>query len=195
MHSLFLSSLTYWKPLGYALTFFAMMIEGDATLFAVAFLTSVGFFSLGDMLIITTSGVIIGDMLWYFLGKNYISKYPKIKAWADRFGKPVDRHLMDRPFKTLFFTKFAYGAHHAVLARAGMFQMDFRKFVRNDLMATSIWFSVIWCLGYFGSVSLTYIRRYLRFAEVSLLFALVFFFVVEHLIKKGMVKGLENEKK
>jgi membrane protein DedA with SNARE-associated domain len=194
MHSIFLSYLTLWRPLGYTLTFFGMMFEGDATLFTVAFLTSEGFFDIGDMTVIATASVIIGDILWYFLGRNYISKFPKIRAWADRFAKPVDEHLMDRPFRTLLLTKFAYGTHHATLVRAGMFQMNFRKFIKNDLMAIAIWFPAVWCLGYFGSVSLVYIRRSLRFAEVSLLLGLILFFVVEHFIRKRVRKDLVEDR-
>jgi membrane protein DedA with SNARE-associated domain len=166
------------------------MFEGDATLFSAAFLTREGFFDIGNMLIIAVTSVIIGDTLWYFLGRNYISKFPKIKSWADRFAKPIDRHLMDKPFRTFLLTKFTYGAHHATLIRAGMFRMNFRTFIKNDLMAAALWFPAIWCLGYFGSVSLAYIRRSLRFAEVSLLLGLVLFFVVRRLLKKEVEREL-----
>ena len=194
MHSLFLSYLLLWKPLGYALIFFGMIIEGDATLFAVAFLTSIGFFDVGDTLLFSLSGLVIGDILWYFLGKNYISKHPKIKHWVDRFAKPVDRHLMDRPFQTILFTKFIYGVHHAVLMRAGMFEMDFRKFIKSDLLAIAIWFPIIWCLGYFGSIPLIHSRKSLRFAEAALLVGLVLFFIVEHFVKRGVEKSLMEKK-
>ncbi len=190
MHSLFISSLLFWKPLGYTVTFFALMIEGDATLFAVAFLTSEGFFDIGDMLMIAVSAVVIGDILWYFLGRNAVSKFPKMKAWADNFAKPVDRHLLDRPFQTLLLTKFTYGAHHAVLLRAGMFHMNFRKFLKNDILAVGIWFPIIWSLGYFSSISLVFIRRSLRFAEVSLLIGLVLFFGIRYLLRKRVQKDL-----
>ncbi|MCX6736006.1 MAG: VTT domain-containing protein [Candidatus Parcubacteria bacterium] len=190
MHSLFISSLIFWKPLGYTLTFFALMIEGDATLFAAAFLTSEGFFDIGDMLVIAIPAVIIGDIVWYFLGRNGISKFPKLKAWADNFAKPVDRHLTDRTFQTLLITKFTYGAHHAILLRAGMSRIHFRKFIKNDILAVSVWFPVIWSLGYFSSISLVFIRRSLRFAEVSLLIGLVLFFGIRYLARKRMQKDL-----
>jgi len=195
MHSLFLSYLLLWKPLGYTLTFLGMVVEGDAMLFTVAFLTSSGFFDTGDMLAIASIGVFVGDILWYFLGKKYIPKYPKIKHWVDRFAKPVDRHLMDRPFRTILLTKFIYGVHHAVLMRAGMFEMDFRKFIKTDLLAIAVWFPFIWSLGFFGSVSLIYMRKSLRFAEVSLLVALLLFFLIEHLVKKSVEKSLMEKNK
>ncbi len=194
MHSLFLSYLLLWKPLGYALIFLGMIIEGEAILFTVAFLTSIGFFDIGDTLFFSFSGLIIGDILWYFLGKNYISKYPKIKDWVDRFAKPVDRHLLDRPFRTILLTKFVYGVHHAVLMRAGMFEMNFRKFLKNDLLAITIWFPVIWCLGYFGSIPIIHSKKSLRFAEVVLIAGLIIFFSVEHLIKKSVEKKLTEKK-
>ncbi len=190
LHSLFLHYLTIWKPLGYILAFFGMVFEGDGALFTIAFLTAEGFFDAGDMLIVVFLSVIFGDMLWYFVGRNYMVFFPRITRWVDRFAKPFDRHLLRNPTRTLLFTKFVYGAHHAVLIRAGMSKMDFRKFIKSDLISIVVWVAVIGGLGYFSSVSLAYEKKYLRYAEISLLIALVLFFVAEHYIKKFSQKEL-----
>ncbi|MBI2120423.1 MAG: VTT domain-containing protein [Parcubacteria group bacterium] len=128
--------------------------------------------------------------LWYFVGRNYITSFPRVTRWVDRFAKPFDRHLADRPTRTLLLTKFVYGAHHAVLIRAGMFQMDFKKFIKSDIISIVVWIAVVGGLGYFSSMSLAYEKKYLRYAEIALLLALVLFFVAEHYIKKFSQKEL-----
>lgn len=191
LQSLFLDYLILWQPLGYILAFFGMVFEGDGSLFAIAFLTAEGFFDAGDMLIVVFLSVIFGDTLWYFVGRNYIASFPRVTAWINRFAKPFDQHLSERPTRTLLLTKFVYGAHHAVLIRAGMSKMDFRKFIKSDLISIVVWVAVIGGLGYFSSISLSYEKKYLRYAEISLLIALILFFIVEHYIKKFSQKELQ----
>ncbi len=60
--------LGFWLPVGYLVVFLAMMVEGDAALFAAAFLTHQGFFNLGVIIVVVFLGVLIGDLGWYWLG-------------------------------------------------------------------------------------------------------------------------------
>ncbi len=195
LHSFFLYYLTAWRPLGYTLTFIGLMFEGDVTLFTVSFLTREGFFDVEDMLVVVLLSVFIGDVLWYQLGKHVIPKFPKVVRVVERLAQPFDKHLFDRPARTLLMTKFTYGVHHAVLIRAGMFQMDFRRFVKNDILAILIWVGVIGGLGLFSSLSLEYMRKYVRFVEVSLLVGLLSFFVFERILRFVSQKELQTETK
>lgn len=191
LHSFFLYYLTLWRPLGYTLTFIGLMFEGDVTLFTVSFLTREGFFDVGDILIVVLLSVFIGDIVWYWLGKNVIKKFPRIHHLVDRLARPFEKHLIDRPTKTLLLTKFTYGVHHAVLLRSGMLKMDFKQFLKSDILAILIWVAVIGGLGFFSSLSLEFLRKYLRFAEVSLLLALILFFGLEHIFKLLSEKKLK----
>lgn len=189
-HTLFLNYLVLWRPLGYILAFFGMIFEGDGTLFTVFFLTREGFFDIGDMTMIVFVATFFGDTLWYWIGRKYIASFPRIQRWVDRFAKPFDHHLKENPTRTLLLTKFVYGAHHAVLVRAGMFRMDFKKFLRSDLVSIFVWVAVVGGFGYFSSVSLAHEKHYLRYAEVALLIALILFFAMEHSIKKFSQKEM-----
>lgn len=191
LQSLFLFYLTAWQPLGYIFAFFGMIFEGDGSLFTLAFLTAEGFFDASDMLIVVFLSVIFGDMLWYWVGRKYITSFSRIAKWVDHFAKPFDRHLAERPIRTLLLTKFAYGAHHAVIIRAGMSQMNFKKFIKSDLLSVIVWIVVIGGLGYFSSISLSYEKKYLRYAEISLFIALILFFTTEHYMKKLSQRELQ----
>jgi len=192
LQSLFLIYLTAWRPLGYTLTFIGLLFEGEITLFTAVFLTREGFFDVGDMLIIIFSSVIIGDILWYWAGKKIIPKYPKAHKFIERISKPFNQSLAKNPTKALIFGKFAYGAQRAVLLRAGMSEMTFRQFLKSELISVFIWVSVIGGLGFFSSISIDFLKKYLRFVEVSLVLGLVAFFVINHLFHVFSKKELEG---
>lgn len=187
MHSLILSSLLAWRPLGYALAFLGMLFEGDVTLFSIAFLTHRGFFDPGDMFVAAFGGVLIGDVLWYAVGARYgawLFRHP----WIARVVAPFDERLRRAPFQTVFLSKFAYGIHHPLLARAGALGIPFARFLKIDSMASFLWFAIVGSAGYASSVSLALARRYLRFTEVALAAALIGFIAVEYLFRRKQAR-------
>lgn len=169
---------------GYALVFFGMLVEGDIVLFTAAFLGNFGVFSLSLLAIIAFVGVIAGDILWYLLGTHQDKLPPRARRIIERVAAPFDRNLLRRPLRTLFITKFAYGIHHLVLARAGADNLGLRRFIASDLVATAGWVTAIMGLGYLGSFALVQVKEYLRFAEVGLLLGLVALFLLERAAKR-----------
>lgn len=183
IHSLFLQYLIVTRPIGYALIFLGMVFEGDVMLFTAFFLTHQGFFDFGDMAFTVLAGVFLGDMTWYWLGNiQIIGKFPNIYSWVERLTKPFDQHTRERPFYTIFISKFTYGIHHLILMRFAMLNIPFKEFLRSDIPAVIGWILIVGSIGYFSSASLFLIQQYLRFAEISLLFGLLIFFAVWHWI-------------
>jgi len=184
LHSLFLFYLTASRPLGYTLIGLALIFEGDGALFTSAFLTAGGFFDIGDMIILVFFSVFFGDLMWYFIGRKYISRFPKIARAVDKFARPFDRRISDNPIRTLIITKFLYGAHHSVLIRMGMNKIDLKKFIKGEFIALPIWIFIVGGMGYFSEKTLLPARHYLKFAEISLLFGLLGFFGLEYFLHR-----------
>ncbi len=181
MASLLFSYLIWWRPIGYALISFGMMLEGDIVLFAGALLMHQGFFDVGDMVVVVLGGVLIGDVLWYYLGFRLIGRAPSfLVRWIERIAYPFDAHIRERPFRTIFISKFAYGMHHALLARAGMIRLPFRKFFRDDALASAVWILIIGGLGYASSASFFFLKHYLRFAEGVILVGILAVVLLEY---------------
>lgn len=179
MRSAIFHYLTLWPPVGYLFIFVGLAVEGEATLFAVAFLTKLGYFSLTWALAATLSGVFIGDFLWYVLGRYLEAAPVLIRQWVARVAAPFDGHIARRPLRTIFITKFAYGIHHAVLVRAGSLNLPLDRLMRCDVAASVVWILVVGSLGYFSGASLALGERYLRSAEVTLLVGLALFVAVQ----------------
>ena len=182
--------LTLWGPLGYVVVFFGMVIEGDAVLFANAFLVHQGFFSFWPSVLVSFSGVLIGDILWYLLGARLKDSSSFVVRSAKRIAQPFDEHIQKQPFRAVFVSKFMYGLHHQVLMRFGMLGRPLGLLVREDVAASAVWFLIIGSLGFFFSASIMLIRRYLRLTEFALLFGLVFFLAFKSLANNALKKGL-----
>lgn len=180
--------LTLWKPLVYAIFFAAMIIEGDIFLFTAAFLTQQGFFNPGYMISVIFGGVVIGDLLWYEIGGRLANSQSRTAKWTQRMAQPFDRHLQERPFRTILISKFTYGLHHAIIRQAGAIKLPPQKFVWSAVRASIIWIAVIGALGVAAGAGFEAIRSYLRYAELSLLVFVVIFFLVEKFIISRQLK-------
>lgn len=191
MASLLFSYLIWWRPIGYAMIFFGMILEGDIVLFTGAFLAHQGFFDMGDLTLAVFGGVFIGDALWYYAGSRLSERAPSFLArWIERIARPFDAHLRERPLHTIFISKFAYGMHHALLARAGMIGVPFQKFLRSDITASIVWALIIGGAGYASSASFVFFKHYLRFAEIVILTGILALAALEYIVTRRSKKIL-----
>lgn len=192
MESLLANYLTAWEPLGYILIFIVMMFEGDTALFIAAFLVHQGALSLIPVVLASLWGMILGDNLWYSLGlkmKNN-DRFPIAKKWAEGLAQPFDDHLRQNPFRTIFLAKFTYGFNRAIITRAGMLNLKWKKIEESDILATLAWGIIVGGLGYFSSASMSYLKSYLRYGEVALFISVAIFVILERIISTQSKKRL-----
>lgn len=185
MEALVLKSLGYlliWKPLGYFLAFLSMIAEGEVLLLLFAFFTNQGYFDIRYMFFVLISGALVGDIFWYYLGYSISHSDLNFPEWIHRLAHPLDRHLLERPARIIFVSKFAYGTNHATLMRAGALQVGLKSFIKLNLFANAIWVLVVGGLGYVFGASLAVLRKYIRFAEIVVLVILISFIVVSQII-------------
>ncbi len=186
----FLKFLLGASWIGYTSAFIGMIFEGDIVLFTMAFFTREGFFNPLLMFITVFAGVIIGDILWYKLGKRLASSGKLLHKFFINLTEASDRHLLERPFHTIFVSKFAYGIHHLILMRAGAINVPLNRFIRDDMRASLVWILIVGSLGYFSSYSFEFVKHSLKFAEIILLISVVFFVLAERFILRQFKKEL-----
>ena len=186
---MFLHYLTEYQTWSYIIIFLGMMVEGDILLFTVGFLANRGYFAIDMALLTVFLGTLIGDNLWYVLGE-IINENSVFGRFVIRLTKPFDEHLRARTFRTIFITKFAYGLHRATLLKLGMLRVSFKKFIESDIIASTFWIFLVGGLGYLSSASFILIKHYLRYTELTLLFGLILFILISHLITNISKKEL-----
>lgn len=169
-----------------------MIIEGDILLFTAGFLTHQGYFDIGIVLLLAFLGTIIGDNIWYVLGKLMSEKelFLKVKKFIEKATSPFDKHLKNRTVRTIFISKFTYGLCRPIILKAGAMKISFEKFIKTDLVATFMWIFLVGGLGYLSSASFLAVRHYLRYTELTLLLGVAIFILISYVITKISKKEL-----
>lgn len=188
MNSLLFHYLPLWGSAVYFFIILAMIIEGEIFLFAAAFLASQGYLNPWLTFLAIFGGVMLGDSCWYWLGHRINHSDTCFGRWLVKKTGQFDEHIMKKSLRTLFISKFAYGAHHFIVARAGVLKLKFREFIGNDFIANLVWVVLIGGLGYLSGASFQYVKHYLKFTEYALALGLALFFVADFLIGKYGLK-------
>ncbi len=183
----YLSLLGFGK---YIIVIVSMMIAGDEMLFAFAFLTRHGFFSLGWVALFAFIGTIAGDASWYYLGKIFRHSTFFFVRWYHAIGSTLDAHLLKRRQRLIILSKFVYGMHHTTMFRAGVMDIPLRDLMRIDVPATMGWLTVIGGLGYFSGAYLDIVTKYVHWIEVTLLLVLIGYSLLSYGVSRAIKKAL-----
>ena len=182
MEHVILYYISNWQHIAYLILFLAMIIEGDVFLFTAAFFTQQGVLNPIFVFLSVFAGISFGDFLWYRAGVwiNHSSSF--VMRCVEKISGPFDKHLLQRPQRTIFISKFLYGIHHALMLRAGTLKLEQKKFLKDDFVANIFWIIIVGGLGYISGASYSAIKHYLKFAEGTLLAGIIIFLLIEIII-------------
>lgn len=185
MHHIIFDIIAAHQDIAYGLVFLFLFFEGDALLFGIAFLAHQGVLSLGVLIPLVFIGALAADSTWYVVGRQLQQLWPWLHSWMERFAGPLDRHLLKSPERTLTLARFTYGGVcRATVMRAGSLGIPYGRFLLATIRAVLIWMIVVGGIGYASSIGLSHAARYLRFAEVAFMVAVVLFLFVEHRVAR-----------
>ncbi len=167
----------------YKILFFWSILEGEIGLAFAGYMVAQSKFEFPDVLFITISGALLGDMILFLSGrlfkrkteallKNYEKKMQRIEKWFLRFGSLI-----------IVFERFVYGTHIPALLMLGVSGFGFWKFLLLDILGVILWSITFTTLGYlYGQTVidiLTFVQRHLTIAILAILF-----FYVIYLLQK-----------
>lgn len=168
----------------YLFIFFGIVVEGELVLIATGVLAHVGILPVWLTLGIGFLGAIGKTALGYYLGtvlgqyfpRNLILKYSehKVLSLLPRF--------RERPFWSIFISKFIYGINNLVIIFAGYTKAKFRMYIRAELLSTILWTPFIFSLGYFFSYTAFSVTRDIKKSVVFILVFLILFMILEKVI-------------
>lgn len=171
---------------GYTILFVAMIVEGEVFLIIAGMLARLGAFDFGDVLWISFTGVMLGDVFWYALGM-FFSRHGKISYFARAAEKSVLFLLPNfrkKPFRSIFLSKFIYGANHATLVLSGVMRVKFLLFMRAESVASFVWVAIFAVVGFmFGQVALSVTHKISQFALIALVFVIGFILIQRYASK------------
>ena len=171
---------------GYGILFLAMVLEGEIFLIIAGMLASIEAFDIGHVVLISFLGVILGNVMWYGVGaklkdvrltRRLFSKMEKIMI----FFLPKFR---ENPFKSIFFSKFVYGANRATVIMSGVLKIPFKLFFKAESLASIVWVLLYASIGYFfGQAAVKMTHNASLFALTAVIFV-ISFIVIQKLITR-----------
>ncbi|MEK7115683.1 MAG: DedA family protein [Patescibacteria group bacterium] len=179
----------------YVALFFAMVVEGETLLIVAGVLSHIGALNYFYVILVAFLGVMVGDVLWYSLGlllrhKNLPKFVETLVVMAERVVDKLLPHFKTKPVISLILAKFIYGTNHATLILSGLMKMDFRIFIKAELLASVIWVPIFASLGYFfGYAAIQFSQR------ISIFFLLILIFIVSFIALQRLFSFYYENKK
>ncbi len=175
-----------------SLAFVGIAIPGTTFIILVGFVSSKGFFDLGDVFIFAAVGAIMGDVFSYYLGRY-------VKEIFGENSRIFKSKYLNRG--KMFFNK--YGGRSVFLGRfigpirpvipfvAGMVRMDKKRFILWNVFSGFAWAAVFLLVGYFfgemADTIILWIKRGSVFIGVFAGLILIFFIVRRIILKKAKI--------
>lgn len=192
----FISFVQDHRMWGYAILFVAMLLEGEVFLIIAGMLASINAFDFGDVLWVSLIGVILGNIIWYYLGTKlkHTGVSGRMVRWAEQAVIFFLPDFREKPFKSIFFSKFIYGANRATVIISGVLRVPFHLFVKAEFFASVLWVVLFATVGFlFGQAALSVTSTISRAVLLVVLFVVIFIFTQRYLTKR--YKKHEHSKK
>jgi membrane-associated protein len=127
-------------------------IQGPTLALIFGVLLKLGYFSIIPVYVSLMVGELIGDTIWYMIGKNlghpFVRKYGKFFSISEDRIKQVE-HIFHRYTKSiLIISKLTTGFGFAIvtLFTAGLVKIPFKQYITLNLLGQFFW--TAFCLGF-----------------------------------------------
>ncbi|MFZ2831748.1 MAG: DedA family protein [Minisyncoccia bacterium] len=184
---------------GYLALFLAMLFEGETVLILAGMLAALGALDAGDVLWVAFVGIVLGNMIWYTFGSRLKDALfaQKTIRWAEKAITFFLPRFREKPFNSIFFSKFIYGANRATVIMSGALRVPFQLFFKAELLASIIWVGIYFEVGYLlGDTAVKMTHRLSRLALIALLFVIGFIllqkFLTDYFERRAHQKNEKN---
>jgi membrane protein DedA with SNARE-associated domain len=158
---------------GYAAIAVGTFFEGETVLVVGGFVARRGYLELPLVMLAAFVGAVLGDQLWYYLGRmlgeNFIAKR---KTWHRT---AVKAHRMVRRYQTIFILtfRFIYGVRTVAPFIIGASRVHPVKFALLNIASAALWAAVVAALGYALGEAANVVLKQVKQYEIWLLVAIV----------------------
>jgi len=181
----------------YLILFPLVVIEGPVVTIITGSLATVGIFSLLLAYPIIVIADLVGDSLYYAIGRwgreTFIKKYGKLLRLDERRIKKIEDHFDNHSEKTLVFGKVTT-LGSALLVVAGMSKMKYSKFIWINFLATIPKSLILLLVGYYFSKTVITINHYFNFVGIVIFLVVLLPFagyVISRIIKSKKGKAIK----
>lgn len=176
------SSFVVFHPLlAYGALFVAIFWEGEFALIMAGILVHLKIFSFWPTIIIAILAASLKTVAGFYLGRYLGRKFPKSKI-LKYFERRVFYYLprfKERPFWSIFISKFIYGVNNATLIFSGYVGVKFKTFCIAEAISSVIWLGGMFVLGNFFSQTALSISHNVRYFMLLILLFIIGFTLLQ----------------
>jgi len=163
--------------LAYLVIFIGLIFEGEIVVITTGVLAHLGALDFTTSLLFILGGGAVKTFGGYYLGGLLRKRYnqhaffvyleKRIAFFMPRF--------KERPFWSIFISQFIMGVNYLVIIFSGYTKVDYKTYLKADLLSTAIWAPLLLSIGFFFSqTALSYTKEVNRFSLIILVFVIIF---------------------
>jgi membrane-associated protein len=172
---------------GEAALFIGFIFPGETAVLVAGVVASQDHVNVGVVCVLVVAAAITGDSVGYEVGHRYGESLMKLSILKRR------RPALDRALEGLrrrgpiyvFIGRFTAFLRAVMPGLAGMSGMNYRRFFIANALGGTIWGITFTLLGYFAGTALTRIENYASWVGLTVLIAMILFFIIFHFVKKS----------
>lgn len=161
-----------------------VVIEGEFVMIFAGILAHLGILPLFDVLLYSYVGAIFKAISWYSFGNWLNIKFPgrKFFSFVERKVMYFIPQVKEKPFWSIFISKFIYGVSHLTLLFSGIMKINRRVYMKAEAISSVFWVIGMVFLGYFFSHTAFGISHNIRKAFIIILLFVLGFILLERII-------------
>jgi membrane protein DedA with SNARE-associated domain len=172
---------------GEAAFFIGFIFPGETAVLVAGVVASQDHVNVVAVAALVVAAAIAGDSVGYAIGRRYGESLMELSILKRR------RVALDRALEGLrrrgpiyvFIGRFTAFLRAVMPGLAGMSEMNYRRFFIANALGGALWGIGFTLLGYFAGTELTRIENYASWVGLSVLIAMILFFVIFHFVKKS----------
>ncbi len=165
--------------IAYLVIFLGLIFEGEVVVITTGVLSYLGALNVWVSLIFILAGGIVKTFSFYYLGEFFYKKYN-----YHRFFRYLEKRILyfmpqfkKKPFWSIFISKFINGMNYLVIIFSGYTKINFKTYLKAELLSTIIWAPLLLFLGFFFShTALSLTKELGKFSFIVFVFLIVFLF-------------------
>jgi len=195
------SDVVLWvQANGYPIMFVAMVIEGPVVSAAAAFAAALGTFNIGIVFLLSLTGDLVGDLIYYFLGHwGKIALLERIGLrlgfTQTRFNK-MTKYMEDHLYQAILIFKIVPLISFTGFAAAGASRIKTGRFFLVDLLLTLPFTLFFVGLGYYSGVTFELIYSYVntfQYAVLTIIILALIGYAIYHQAIKWVTSKMSGE--
>ncbi|MFH1201157.1 MAG: VTT domain-containing protein [bacterium] len=175
--NLLTSLVEHHQIVAYVVIYLGLIFEGEFFVIFTGILTHLGALNLWFSLVFILLGAFSKAFLGYKLGEFLFKKFNhyKVFKYLQKRVYNILPRFKAKPFWSIFISKFIMWANNIVVVFSGYEKIDFKKFLKAEILATIIWAPLFLLLGYFFSYTALHISQEIwKFLMVILVLFIIF---------------------